>query len=102
MTDLPIDIDAEIMKIRNQALKDQGLGEHLECPVCGKTSAMPYRRYDRELNVVEGCVDAFHTDGLLRRRGRTYSANQDWAWHMRDDAKQLRRREYERLLTIRS
>ncbi len=34
-----------------------------ECPTCGRSADNPYRRYHRD-KLIQGCVDAYHTDAL--------------------------------------
>lgn len=54
------------------------------CPTCGKPDHSPFRSYDPAGRIVLGCVDAHHDGALV-----TPSASA--SWHMRREAKQLRR-----------
>jgi hypothetical protein len=53
------------------------------CPTCGNGPYSPFRSYDAQGRVVQGCVDEFHTEHLV-----TPSASS--AWHARPAARQLR------------
>lgn len=53
------------------------------CPTCTRASDLPYRVYDERGNVLQGCIDEFHTGHLV-----TPSASA--SWHHRPDAKRIR------------
>jgi len=55
------------------------------CNTCGKPDHSPYRVYDDHGHVINGCVDACHTDRLV-------SPSASNSWHYRPEAKDIRRR----------
>lgn len=52
----------------------------MQCPVCGGAEAQPKRVVDEAGMVVEGCVDAYHSDAMLHLDGP------EAAWHWRPEA----------------
>ena len=73
-------VSQKIMKIRKSA---GNIGT--TCPICCRSVDDPYRRIV-EGTIVEGCVDASHTDHI-NRLGPCNTA----AWHNRPVAKKLRK-----------
>ena len=60
------------------------------CNTCVKPADSPYRRYDNNGYVIEGCIDAIHTGHLV-----TPSASS--MWHNRPEAKKWRAETKKRL-----
>ena len=60
------------------------------CPTCGRAPSAPYRRYDAQGRVTEGCIDATHT-------GRLVGTSESNRWHMRPVAEVMRRAELKRI-----
>ena len=58
------------------------------CNTCTRPVASPFRRFDSNGKVIEGCVDAAHT-------GHIYG--ESLRWHMRPAAKEIRKAATERL-----
>lgn len=54
------------------------------CPICGRSRARPYRVYDAEHNVIEGCVDEFHEPALPDM------SLESRAWHDSEHAQAVR------------
>jgi hypothetical protein len=55
-----------------------------ECPICGKSAGAPARRYSLDgRQVIEGCVDHFHTGHLV-------TPSESARWHYRPAAKHIR------------
>ncbi len=65
--------------------------EQLVCYTCTRPVAAPFRRYNKQGEVVEGCVDASH-DGHLY--------GESLRWHNRPVAKQIRKQTRDRLREI--
>ena len=53
------------------------------CPTCCKASDNPYRSYNQEGKIVQGCIDEFHT-------GRLVTPSESSFWHNRACAKVMR------------
>jgi hypothetical protein len=54
------------------------------CPTCGRASSNPFRSYDAKGRIVNGCVDAFHSEHLVVPSESAF-------WHARPQAKLARR-----------
>ena len=52
------------------------------CNICGGAKDKPYRRYDSDGNITEGCVAKDHNGAAL--------GAEDAAWHRRQDARIIR------------
>lgn len=56
------------------------------CTICGQSAYSPYRSYNPQGHIVEGCVDQFHTpafEGIVSESAR---------WHHRKEARDIRKR----------
>lgn len=73
-------VSDEIMKIR---LANGGSDQ--TCPTCGRSAFAPYRRIV-DGRIVEGCVDAIHSDHVT-------PISNSGHWHNRKEAKEIRRAE---------
>jgi len=83
------DISAAIVQIR---IANGGSATH--CPTCGCARHQPYRfRVDGGQRIVEGCIDASHTEDMLDRP----VGDLDRAWHEREEVAQMRRDHLDRL-----
>jgi len=54
------------------------------CPICTRSVDSPYRVYDERGRVIQGCVDACHTDHLV-------SVSESARWHHRKEATVIRK-----------
>jgi len=61
------------MKTSEKKMSDKGI-----CNVCGCAVEFPFRRYDENGNIIDGCVALSHTGHL--------SNQQDIAWHTSETA----------------
>lgn len=57
--------------------------ERNTCTVCCKSFDNPYRRHDKNGNIIEGCVDDCHTKYLI-------PTTNSWNWHNSKQAKKTR------------
>ena len=53
------------------------------CPTCTRPSGSPFRVHDSHGKVVNGCVDAFHDDRLVKPSASAF-------WHARPEARKIR------------
>lgn len=82
------EISAAIMHLRIAA------GGSAEiCPTCCCPRETPYRFRINVTQIVEGCVDASHTEDMLERE----ETNADRIWHEREEAAALREKDLVRL-----
>jgi len=70
---------AKILAIRAKAGNPNTI-----CPTCGRKPENPFRRTDLRGKTIYGCIDAIHT-------GRLVCPSESNRWHLRPEAKQLRR-----------
>lgn len=75
-----VQVSQEIMDIRRSAGNPC-----VSCPTCCQPRTKPYRRRVNG-KIVEGCIDACHTDTLLG----VFGASRDW--HFRPEAAEMRRK----------
>ena len=89
-------VSKQIIEGRLAALTALGAPVCDRCPTCMGAAAQPYRRENASGDIVEGCVDAHHTEHFEAVR-RQYGEWPSVAWHFRLSAVGVRRSWLERL-----
>ena len=64
-------------------------GSYTHCATCGQLRTEPYRRW-LDGAVVEGCIDASHTNEMFAQFGRKDSSAASSNWHFRGIARAWR------------
>lgn len=66
------------------AIRAKAGNPNTTCCVCGRAPGNPFRVFDARGKVTSGCIDATHTGQLVSPSESNY-------WHLRPEAKQVRR-----------